>query len=104
LANAEACYRDRLLRHREWVMERKVDAETELKRQKEEAERKARELQEKARERIERLLLQAKDLNRANQIRADVEATLIRAAEMPICCLSKAAFAPAQNHCSLSSL
>jgi hypothetical protein len=43
----------------------------------------ARELQEKLmRERIARLLAQAKNLARANEIRSYVEATLARAAEM----------------------
>jgi hypothetical protein len=74
-----------LIRHRERVIERKAEAEAELKRRKEEAERKARELQEKlARERIARLLSQAKALNSANQIRTYVESARLRAAEMPI--------------------
>jgi hypothetical protein len=85
LVGAEASYRDGLVRNREWIIERKAEAEAELKRRKEEAERKARELQEKlTRERIGRLLSQAKALHRANRIRAYVESTLLRAAEMPI--------------------
>lgn len=82
---AEVFYRDRLVRHREWVIERKAAAEAETKRRKEEAERKACELQEKlAKERIARLVTQAEALDRANQIRAYVEATLARAGEMPL--------------------
>jgi len=85
LVSAEVSYRNGLIRNREWVIERKAEAEAELKRRKEEAERKARELQEKlSRERIGRLLSQAKALDRANQIRAYVESALLRAAEMPI--------------------
>ena len=69
LAHAEASYRDRLVQNREWIIERKAEAEAELQRRKEEAERQARELQEKVmRERIARLLAQAKNLERANQI------------------------------------
>ncbi len=84
LIQAERSYREGLVRHREWVIERKADAEEELRRRKEEAERKARELREKQeRERIERLLSQAKALDRANQIRAYVDAALARAAEIP---------------------
>jgi hypothetical protein len=75
LVSAETVYRHSLVRHREWIIERKAAAEAELKRRKEEAKREARELREKqARERIGRLLAQAKALDRANQIRAYVEA------------------------------
>lgn len=85
VVSAEASYRNSLNRHREWIIERKAEAEAELKRRQEEAERKARELQEKlARERIGRLLSQAKALHRANQIRTYVDSALSRAAEMPI--------------------
>ena len=85
LVGAEASYRNSLLGHREWIIERKAAAEAELKRRKEEAEREARELQEKlARERISRLLAQAKALDRANQIRSYVESVRERAAETSI--------------------
>jgi len=85
LVSAEASYRNGLIRNREWIIERKAEAQAELKRRKEEAERKERELQEKlARERIAHLLAQAKALDRANQIRAYVEAALLRAAETSI--------------------
>jgi hypothetical protein len=85
LLSAEALYRNDLVRNREWIIERKAAAETELKRRKEEAERKARELQEKlARERIARLLSQAKALNRATQIRTYVESVRLRTTEMPV--------------------
>jgi hypothetical protein len=46
LVGAEASYRNSLVRNREWIIERKNEAEAELKRRKEEAEREARELQE----------------------------------------------------------
>src|SRR5262245_6247030 len=53
LVNAETSYRNSLVWQREWIIERKAEAEAELKRRKEEAERKAREREEKAaRERI----------------------------------------------------
>jgi hypothetical protein len=85
LLSAEASYRNGLVRNREWIIERKAEAEAEIKRRKEEAERKARELQEKlARERIGRLLSQAKALDRANQIRTYVESARLRAPEIPI--------------------
>jgi hypothetical protein len=85
LLSAEASYRNGLVRNREWIIERKGEAEAELKRRKDEAERKARELQEKLeRERIGRLLSQAKALDRANQIRAYVESARLRAAKIPI--------------------
>jgi len=78
LVRAETSYRNNLVAHREWIIERKASAEAELKRRKEEAERRARELQEKlARERIARLLAQAKALDRANQIRSYVDAALL---------------------------
>jgi hypothetical protein len=85
LISAEASYRSGLVRNREWLIERKAAAETELKRLKDEAKRQARELREKlARERIGRLLSQAKALNRASLIRSYVESVRLRAAEMPI--------------------
>ena len=85
LVGAETSYRNSLVRHREWIIERKSEAEAELKRRREEAERKARELEEKlARERIGRLLSQAKALDRANQIRTYVETVLSRVAELPV--------------------
>ncbi|WP_157874614.1 hypothetical protein [Streptomyces sp. AcH 505] len=85
LVNAEASYRTGIVRHREWIIERKAAAEVEIRRQKDEAERQARELQEKlATERIGRLLSQAKSLNRAEQIRSYVESVRSRVTEMPI--------------------
>jgi hypothetical protein len=85
LVSAELSYRNGLVRNREWIIERKSEAEAELKRRKDEAERKARELQEKlARERVGRLLSQAKALNRADQIRTYVEAARSRVNQMPI--------------------
>lgn len=85
LVGAETCYRNRLIRHREWIIERKAAAEAGLKRRREEAEREARELQEKlARERMGRLLTQAKALDRANQILTYVEAASLRITELPV--------------------
>jgi hypothetical protein len=85
LISAEASYRSSLVRHREWIIERKAAAEAELNRRREEAEREAREREEKlARERIGRLLSQAKALERANQIRTYVESALLRVTEMPV--------------------
>jgi hypothetical protein len=85
LVGAETSYRNSLIRHREWIIERKVEAEAELERRRQEAERRARELEEKlARERIRRLLAQAKALDRARQIRTYVETVSTRVAEMPV--------------------
>lgn len=85
LLNAETSYRDNIVRHREWVIERKAAAELELKRRRDEAELQARLLREKqARERIGRLLTQARALSRANQIRSYVESARYRVSEMPI--------------------
>ena len=85
LVDAEISYRNSLIRHREWIIERKAEAEAELKQRRADAERKARELQEKvARERIGRLLSQAKELDQANQIRVYVETILSRIAELPL--------------------
>ena len=82
LVGAETSYRNSLIRHREWIIERKGAAEAELRRRQEETERKARELDEKlARERIGRMLSQAKALDRANQIRTYVETVLSRIAQ-----------------------
>lgn len=83
LMQAERSYRNGLVHHREWIIERKAAAEKELLCRKEETERKERELQERlARERIATLLSQAKALDRANQIRAYVDAVLTRSAEL----------------------
>lgn len=85
LVTAEASYRDGLIQHREHVIERKAEAEAELKRREEEAERKARELEERlARERIGRLLSQANALDRVNRIRAYVDSALARSAEVQV--------------------
>lgn len=83
LMQAERSYRNGLVHHREWIIERKAVAEKELLRRKEETECKERELQERlAGERIAGLLSQAKALDRANQIRAYVDAVLTRSAEL----------------------
>lgn len=85
LVSAENSYRDGIVRHREWLIERKAAAEIELKRRRDEADLQARLFQEKqARERIGRLLSQAKALGRANQIRSYVESVRSRVAEMQV--------------------
>lgn len=82
LLSAEASYRNGLARHREWIIERKAEAEAEIKWRLDEAERKARERQQKSeRQRIGRLLSQAKAFDRANQIRTYVESARLRVAE-----------------------
>jgi len=81
LTSAEITHREGLVRHREWIIERKVAAQAEIKRSAEETERKAKELAEKrAQERIDHLLAQAKAFDQANQIRAYVESVLSRTA------------------------
>ena len=85
LVAAETSYRASLVRHRDWIIERKADAEAEIRRRRDEAERKAREREAKlARERIGRLLTQARALDNADRIRSYVDAALARAAELPI--------------------
>ena len=85
LVTAETLYRDSLLKNRQCIIENKTRAELELKRRAEEAERRAREHREKlARERVALLLHQAKAFDRANQIRAYVEAVVLRPAEIAI--------------------
>jgi hypothetical protein len=77
LVKAEDAYRESLVSHRDWIIERKAAAEAEIRKQKEEADRKERELQEKlANERIGRLLSQAKALQRASEIRTYVDMVL----------------------------
>jgi len=81
LTSAEIKHREGLVRHREWIIERKVAVQAEIKRRTEETERKAKELAEKrAQERIDHFLAQAKAFDQANQIRAYVESVLSRAA------------------------
>ena len=85
LVAAERLYREGLLKHRQWVIESKARAELEMKRRAEEAERQARQLQEtRARERTARLMHEAKAFSRANQIRAVIDAVLLRAADIPV--------------------
>lgn len=85
LISAENSYRNGIIRRREWVIERKAEAEAELQRRKDEAERQERARQEKlARERIGRLLSQSHALSRANQIRSYVQMVRSRGAEMPV--------------------
>lgn len=85
LVSAETSYRERLLREREWVIERKAAAEAEAKKRQEEAEREARALQERlAKERIDRLFAQAKALERADYVRTYVKSALARADELSI--------------------
>ncbi len=85
LVRAEASYRQSLVSHRDWIIERKIDAEAELKRRKEEAERKAKEARERLeRENIGRLLAQANALDKANRIRTYVQTARLKAAEATI--------------------
>ena len=85
LVDAEASYRNGLVRHRDWIIERKAAAEAELKKRQEQAERAARDLQQKLeRERIVHLLAQAKALERAKQIRAYVDSALLEIRETSI--------------------
>ena len=85
LVTAETSYRNSLVLQRDWIIERKAQAEAEFVRRKEKAQRAARELAEKqARERIARLLAQAKALARAEQIRAYVDAVRSRVADSAI--------------------
>ena len=65
----------RLVSHREWLIERKSEAEEEDRKRKAELERKRREHQARVeRERVEHLLSQACALEQAVQIRAYVRA------------------------------
>ncbi|TWS99839.1 peptide chain release factor-like protein [Reyranella sp. CPCC 100927] len=83
LVAAEESHRQNLVRHREWLVERKADAEKELRERAEKAEREARLLAEKqARERVALLLAQARELERANRIRTYVSTVLSRASEI----------------------
>lgn len=85
LISAERLYRDLLIRRREWIINRKTEAQAEIKRREEEAERKVRELQDRQeRERIGRLLSQANALDRANRIRVYVETVLARTREVSV--------------------
>ncbi len=85
LVAAEISYRNGLAERRDWIIERKAEAQAELQRRKEEAERQTRELAEKlAKQRIAHLLAQAKALARADQIRAYVDAARLRVADTAI--------------------
>jgi len=80
LTFAETAYRDRLVKQRDWIIERKIAAEDEIRRRQEDAERKARESEAKlAKERVDLLLSQAESLERANRIRIYVDGVLSRA-------------------------
>jgi len=85
LVSAEVAYRDGQVRHREWMISRKTEAQAEIKRRAEEAESKAREMAERrAQERVDLLLSQAKAFDQANRIRAFIEEALSRAGDGPI--------------------
>jgi hypothetical protein len=79
LTYAETSYRGWLVKQRDWIIERKISAEAEIKRRREETERKARELEAKlAKERVDLLLSQAEALDHANRIRTYVDVVLSR--------------------------
>jgi hypothetical protein len=85
LITAEISYRKSLVRHREWVIERRAEVEKEIRRRKEEEERKAHERREReAKERIDRLISQSTALHQAETIRLYVEATRNRVDEIQI--------------------
>jgi hypothetical protein len=82
---AETFHRGNVIRHHEWLVERKAELEKEVRRRKAESERKARELIEKqAKERIDHLLAQANTLHQSDAIRSYVKAALDRSAELAI--------------------
>lgn len=85
LVHAEQSYRDSLVRHREWVIERKAAAEKELleRKKKAEAAERAR-LEQEAKERIERLLREAEGMSRAAKIRTYADSVLDRASELSL--------------------
>jgi len=84
LVQAEKQHRHAAVHRREWIIERKADLQKELERERIEQERKERELRERqAKERVDALLKQAADLQKAQTIRTYVQAMRDRAAELP---------------------
>jgi hypothetical protein len=71
---AEVHHREQCLRIHEWLIERKVNLEAKLRKEKAEAEQRERErIAALAKARTDRLLAQATSLTQANAIRAYVE-------------------------------
>lgn len=80
LVTAEMTYRRSLIARRQWLIDRKAEAQAELVRRQIQAEQEEREREERlARERVGRLLTQAKMLERADLIRAYASAIIARA-------------------------
>ncbi|MBX3121570.1 MAG: hypothetical protein KF854_00750 [Nitrospira sp.] len=80
LVTAEVSYRRSLVAKRQWLIDRKSEAQTELVRRQLQADREAREREQRlARERVGRLLTQAKMIERADRIRTYATAIVSRA-------------------------
>lgn len=80
LVIAEVSYRRSLIAKRQWLIDRKTEAKTELLRRQIQAEQEAREGEERlARERVGRLLTQAKMIERADRIRTYATVIVSRA-------------------------
>jgi hypothetical protein len=80
LVTAEVSYRRSLITKRQWLIDRKTEAKTELLRRQIQAEQEARECEERlARERVGRLLTQAKMIERADRIRTYATVIVSRA-------------------------
>lgn len=80
LVTAEVSYRRSLVAKRQWLIDRKAEAQAELVRRRIQAEQEAREREQRlARERVGRLLTQAKMIERADRIRTYATAIVSRA-------------------------
>lgn len=80
LVTAEVLYRRSLVTKRQWLIDRKNEAQAELVRRRVQAEQEEREREERlGRERVGRLLAQAKILERADRIRAYASGIVARA-------------------------
>ena len=80
LVTAEVSYRRSLIAKRQWLIDRKAEAQAELVRRQIQAEQEAREREERlARERVGRLLTQAKMIERADRIRTYATVIVSRA-------------------------
>jgi hypothetical protein len=85
LVLAEENHRQRAIRSRDWQIERKAEIEKEVAKIRAEEAQKRRELREKElQERIDHLVSQATQMERANQIRAYVRAVKERSSELAI--------------------
>lgn len=79
LVTAEMTYRRSLIARRQWLIDRKAEAQAELVRRQIQAEQEEREREERlASERVGRLLSQAKMLERADRIRAYADSIVLR--------------------------